>query len=167
MSGNTPHIPPETAAEKARSNLTRMSLVFLAMAGVIAFYIGTGRVQLNEPVELTARIAQPTSWSQTGPLTLDVVVTLANNTDEPLPLEVASQCDIFRWFVTDGDRNFVQSQRNEETCVDVPVRGELEGKHTISGEYSLSLDPARMPRGDYILFLRYWGHEIREPVTID
>ncbi|MBO6633427.1 hypothetical protein [Parvibaculum sp.] len=155
------------AADKAGSNLTRMSLVFLAMGGVIAFYIGTGRVQLNDPVELTASISQPNTWTETGPLALDVSVTLANNTEEPLPLEVASQCDTFRWFLTDEDQNFVQSQRGEETCVEVPVRGELEGKHTISGSYTLTLDTSRVEPGNYILFLKYWGHELREPITID
>jgi hypothetical protein len=155
------------AADKAGSNLTRMSLVFLAMGGVIAFYIGTGRVQLNDPVELTASISQPNTWTETGPLALDVSVTLANNTEEPLPLEVASQCDTFRWFLTDEDQNFVQSQRGEETCVEVPVRGELEGKHTISGNYTLTLDTSRVEPGNYILFLKYWGHELREPITID
>lgn len=155
------------AADKAGSNLTRMSLVFLAMGGVIVFYVGTGRVQLNDPVELTASISQPNTWTETGPLSLAVGVTLANNTEEPLALETGSQCDIFRWFLTDGDQNFVQSQRNEETCVEVPVRGELEGKHTISGDYTLTLDPSRAKPGDYILFLKYWGYELRENVTID
>jgi len=155
------------AADKAGSNLTRMSLVVLAVAGVIVFYIGTGRVSLSEPVELTANISQPNTWTETGPLSLDVGVTLANNTEEPLALETSSQCDIFRWFLTDEDQNFVQSQRGEETCVDVPVRGEIEGKHTISGNYTLTLDPSRVKPGDYILFLKYWGHERREPITID
>lgn len=162
-----PEKNPRDAASTASSNLTRMSLVFVAMAGVIAFYIGTGRVQLNDPVELTTRISQPATWTQAGPVTLDVAVTLANNTEEPLPLEVASQCETFRWFLTDAEQNFVQSQRGEETCVEVPVRGELEGKHTISGNYTLTLDPSRVKPGDYILFLKYWGHETREPVTID
>ncbi len=158
---------PRDAASKAGSNLTRMSLVFLAMGGVIAFYVGTGRVQLNEPVELTASVSQPNTWTEAGPLPLEVGVTLANNTQEPLALETGSQCDIFRWFLTDEDQNFVQSQRGEETCVEVPVRGELEGNHTISGNYTLTLDTSRVKPGDYILFLKYWGHEIREPITID
>ena len=156
---------PNEAAQNARSNLVRMSLVFVAMAGVIAFYVGTGRVQLNEPVELTANVTQPRSWTETGPLTLAVSVTLANNTGEAMPLEIGSQCNIFRWFLTDRDQNFVQSQRGDEACLDVPMRGELEGKHSISGEYTLELDPARVKPGDYILFLNYWGIERLEPIT--
>ncbi|MEQ8378163.1 hypothetical protein [Parvibaculum sp.] len=155
------------AAARAGNNLTRISLVFLAVAGVIVFYVGTGRISLSEPVELTANISQPNTWTETGPLSLDVTVTLANNTEEPLALETGSQCDIFRWFLTDEDQNFVQSQRGEETCVEVPVRGELEGNHTISGNYTLPLDTSRVKPGDYILFLKYWGHERREPITID
>ncbi|MBX3447349.1 MAG: hypothetical protein KF765_11400 [Parvibaculaceae bacterium] len=161
-----PSRDPNEAALNARSNLIRMSLVFMAMAGVIAFYIGTGRVQLNDPVELTVQVTQPRSWTEAGPLTLAVNVTLANNTGEAMPLEIDSQCKIFRWFLTDRDQNFVQSQRGDEACVDVPMRGELEGKHSISGEYELELDPSRVKPGDYILFMNYWGNERREPVTI-
>ncbi|MBC7103464.1 MAG: hypothetical protein H5U13_09645 [Parvibaculum sp.] len=157
---------PDSAAEKARSNMMRLGLVAVAMAGVIAFYVLTGRVDLNEPVELTACVTQPATWTESGPLTLGVAVTLANNTDEPLPLSLASQCDIFRWFLTDEDQNLVQSQRSDEPCVDLPMQGNLEAKHNISGEFTLTLDPARVKPGRYILFMRYWGHEHREPVTV-
>lgn len=144
-----------------------MSLVFMAMAGVIAFYVGTGRVQLNEPVELTATVSQQQKWTESGPLALKVNVTLANNTGEPMPLEAANTCEIFRWFLTDEDRNFVQAQRDEEVCIAVPVRDQLEGKHQVSGEYELALDTSRVKSGRYILFIKYWGNELREPVTLD
>lgn len=159
--------PPKEAASLASSNLIRMALVVLAMAAVVAYFLGTGRVQLNEPIELTARISQPKTWTEAGPLTLNVGVTLANNREEPLPLETSSQCSIFRWFLTDDDRNFIQSQRGDDACIEVPVRGELEGNHTVSGEYTLTLDPARVKPGQYILFLNYWDHELREKVTIN
>lgn len=158
---------PKDVASEASSNLIRMALVVLAMVGVVVYFISTGRVQFNEPVELTARIAQPTTWTETGPLTLTVGVTLVNNQDEPLQLETSSQCNIFRWFLTDDNRDFIQSQRADDACIDVPVRGELEGKHTISGEYTLTLDPARVKPGDYIIFLNYWGHELRQKLTIN
>jgi hypothetical protein len=32
--------------------------------------------------------------------------------------------------------------------------------------FVLDLDPSRVRPGDYLLFLRYWGHEATEPVTI-
>ena len=158
---------PSEAAQNARSNLIRMSLVFMAMAGVIAFYIGTGRVQLNDPVELTARIAQQQAWTETGPLSLKVNVTLANNTGEAIPLEAGNNCEIFRWFLTDEDRNFIQAEREEEICFAVPVRDQLQGKHQVTGEYILTLDPGRVAPGRYILFMQFWGNELREPVKID
>lgn len=158
---------PSEAAQNARSNLVRMSLVFMAMAGVIAFYVGTGRVQLSEPVELTARIAQQQAWTETGPLSLKVNVTLANNTGEAMPLEAANNCEIFRWFLTDEDRNFIQAERDEEICFAVPVRDQLQGKHQVTGEYILTLDPGRVAPGRYILFIKFWGNELREPVKID
>ncbi|MDX5366831.1 MAG: hypothetical protein LPK88_10350 [Alphaproteobacteria bacterium] len=162
----TPRDPGEAAAN-ARSNLIRMSLVFMAVAGVIAFYVGTGRVQMNDPVELTARIAQQQVWTEDGPLELKVNITLANNTGEPIPLEAENNCTIFRWFLTDEDRNFVQAQRDEDVCIAVPVRDQLQGKHQVAGEYMLPLDTARVKPGRYILFMKYWGNELREPITID
>lgn len=158
---------PSEAAQNARSNLVRMSLIFMAMAGVIAFYVGTGRVQLSEPIELTARIAQQQAWTEAGPLELKVNVTLANNTGEPIPLEAGNNCEIFRWFLTDEDRNFVQAQRDEEICFAVPVRDQLMGKHQVTGEYMLGIDTGRVKPGRYILFIKFWGNELREPVKID
>lgn len=158
--------PPDPASE-AGSNMMRIAFVVLGMVGVIAFFIVTGRVEMNEPVELTASITQPLTHKPGEPLLLEVAVVLANNTEEPLPLALPSQCDIFRWFIADSERDLVQSQRDDEPCVELPVTGELEAKHTMSGTYTLKLDPARVAPGDYILFIRYWGHEIREPVTIN
>ena len=60
----------ESAAQKAQSNMMRLGLVAVAMAGVIAFYVLTGRVDLGEPVELTASVTQPATWTESGPLTL-------------------------------------------------------------------------------------------------
>lgn len=154
-------------AGEAGRNMMRLAMVVLSVVGVIAFFIVTGRVEMGEPVELTLRVSQPQTWTADGPLDLQVAPTLANNTDEPLALSLASQCDIFRWFVTDEDRNLVQSQRDDEACVDLPVKGELEAKHTMSGDYTLKLDPARVKPGSYILFIRYWGYETRESVTVD
>lgn len=160
-------IPPSDPVGEASRNMMRIALVVLSIVGVIAFFIVTGRVELNEPVELTVTVTQPATWTADAPLELRVAPVLANNTDEPLPLQLSSQCDIFRWFVTDPDQNLVQSQRGDEPCVDLPVKGELEAKHTMSGDYTLKLDSTRVKPGDYILFIRYWGHELREPLTID
>lgn len=158
---------PSEAAQNARSNLVRMSLIFMAMAGVIAFYVGTGRVQLSDPIELTARVAQQQAWTEAGPLELGVKVTLANNTGEAIPLEADNNCGIFRWFLTDEDRNFVQAQRDDEICFAVPVRDQLQGKHQVTGDYTLVLDTGRVKPGRYILFMKFWGIELREPVKID
>ncbi|ABS64486.1 hypothetical protein Plav_2879 [Parvibaculum lavamentivorans DS-1] len=159
--------PTTEAAEEAGRNMMRFALVALAMVGVVMFFIVTGRVDMSEPVELTARLSQPATYSATSLTTLDVSLTLANNTDEALPLELRSQCDIFRWFVTDEDKNLVQSQRDDEPCVNLPVTGALEPKTNMTGNYTLNLDPTRVTPGDYILFIRYWGYEIREPLTIN
>lgn len=159
--------PPPDAAGEAGRNMMRFSLVVLAMVGVVMFFVVTGRVDMSEPVELTATVTQPATWNAAAPLELEVVLTLANNTEEALPLELPSQCEIFRWFLADKDKNLVQSQRDDEPCVDIPIKGALEPKHNMTGNYTVKLDPARVPPGDYILFIRYWAHELREPITIN
>ncbi|MCF8470677.1 MAG: hypothetical protein K9G30_07825 [Parvibaculum sp.] len=159
-------LPHDPAGEASR-NMMRIALVVLSMVGVVAFFVVTGRVEMNEPIELSAEVTQPRTHSEDAPLTLEIALILANNTDELLPLSIGSQCDIFRWFLTDEDQNFVQSQKDGEPCVDLPVKGNLEAKHQMTGSYTLKLDPHRVKPGDYILFVRFWGHELRQPVTID
>lgn len=158
---------PKQAAESAKQNLMRLAIVVFAVVGVMAFFILTGRVDLTEPIELKVAVTQPLSHRPAEPLELQVAISLVNNTEEPLPLALKSQCDIFRWFVTDKDQNLIQSQRHGEPCLDLPVNGELDAKHSMSGNYTIALDPQRITPGNYILFMRYWGYESRERLKID
>ncbi|WP_339834103.1 hypothetical protein [uncultured Parvibaculum sp.] len=163
-------VPPPRqpdVADTAGRNMMRIGLVAMAVVGVVTFFIATGRVQLEEPLVVTATPVQVEPWRADAPLKLDVEVKIANNSDEGLPLNVDSQCEIFRWIVLDAENEFVQSQSGNEPCVDLPVSGFLDPKHSLTGAYALELDPARVRPGDYRLFARYWGYEIRQPFTIE
>jgi hypothetical protein len=100
-------------------------------------------------------------------LTLNVDMRLQNNEEEGLPLKADSQCEIFRWFVADTENNLVQSQGSDGVCVDLPVTGFLDPKHALTSSYTLTLDPRRVRPGSYTLFIRFWGYELREPLTIN
>jgi hypothetical protein len=150
----------------AGRNMMRIGLVAMSMVGVVTFFIVTGRVDLEEPLVVTATPVQVASWRADAPLKLDVEMKIANNSKEGLPLEAASQCEIFRWFVVDTNDDLVQSQSGSEPCVELPVSGFLDPKHSLTGAYALELDPNRVKPGDYRLFARYWGYEVRQSFTI-
>ena len=65
--------------------MMRIALVVLSMVGVVAFFIVTGRVEMNEPIELSAEVTQPRTHSEVAPLTLEIALIRANNNDEQLP----------------------------------------------------------------------------------
>ncbi|MEX2248076.1 MAG: hypothetical protein WD671_00465, partial [Parvibaculum sp.] len=150
----------------AGRNMMRIGLVAMSMVGVVTFFIVTGRVDLEEPLVVTATPVQVASWREDAPVKLDVEMKIANNSKEGLPLEAASQCEIFRWIVLDAESEFVQSQTGGEPCVELPVSGFLDPKHSLTGAYTLELDPTRVKPGEYRLLARYWGYEVRQPFTI-
>lgn len=166
MSRVPPSRDPNDVADSAGRNMMRIGLVAMAVVGVVTFFIATGRVELDEPLVVTATPVQVGTWIAGAPVKLDVEVQIVNNSDEGLPLEVSSQCEIFRWIVLDAESEFVQSQSGGEACVEVPVSGFLDPKHSLTGAYTLELDPARVKPGEYRLLARYWGHEIRQPFTV-
>lgn len=163
-------VPPSRepdAADTAGRNMMRIGLVAMAVVGVVTFFIATGRVQLDEPLVVTATPVQVEPWREDAPLKLDVEMKIVNNSDDGLPLEAASQCEIFRWIVLDAESEFVQSQGEGDACVDLPVSGFLDPKHSLTGAYALELDPKRVRPGDYRLLARYWGYEVRQSFTIE
>lgn len=150
--------PPQADLGKRMMN---QALVVLAMVGVIAFFIYSGNVEMDEPVSLTVETTQPAG----EPLRLNVAVKLTNNTKDGIALTVPTQCDVFNWFLTGKDKEFVQSKK-DETCAQQTVSTWLDAKHAMSENFVLDLDPARVKPGDYLLFLRYWGHEATAEVAI-
>ncbi|GEM_PF-1154850 len=167
MSRVPPSRDPNDVADSAGRNMMRIGLVAMAVVGVVTFFIATGRVELEEPLVVTATPVQVGTWVAGAPVKLDVEVKIANNSNEGLALEVASQCDIFRWIVLDAESEFVQSQAGGDACIDLPVSGFLDPKHSLTGAYALELDPKRVTPGDYRLLVRYWGYEVRRSFTIE
>ncbi|MDR3499971.1 MAG: hypothetical protein P4L72_12185 [Parvibaculum sp.] len=144
--------------------MMNMAVVMLATVGVIAYFIYTGNVQPDEPVKLVVTTEQG-AVAADGQIPFGLTVRLENNTKDGLVLTAPTQCDVFRWFITNTNKEFVQSQATG-MCAQVVVTNYLEGNHAMTEKYTLELDPARVKPGEYLLFVRYWGHELTQPLTI-
>lgn len=156
---------PKTPSDLGK-RMMNMSFAMLAAIGVIAYFIYTGAVKPDEPVTLTLTTEQPEASSADKPIKLDLTVRLENNTEETQALTASTQCDVFRWFLTDDKKEFVQSQADDKVCAQVTVSTALAARHIMTEKFPIELDPRRVHPGDYRLFIRYWGHEANAAVTI-
>lgn len=152
-------------ADLGQRMMTQAFAVF-AIVSVIAYFIYSGNVELDDPVTLAVTATQVDPSVPGKPFSLNLVLKLTNNTKEGVALTSPTQCDVLRWFVTGKDREFVQSQNADDTCPKVTVSNWLDAKHSINEKLVLQLDPARVRPGEYLIFVRYWGHEVQEPITI-
>jgi len=146
-------------AQDIGRRMMTQALVVLAMCGLIVYFIYSGNVQLDDPVSLKVALTQGTPASPGGSIPLTVNITFANNTDKGMALSAPSQCDVFNWFVTGTDKEFVQSKEDPENCPKLAVTTYLESKHEMKETFKIALDPKRVHPGDYLFFVRYWGHE--------
>ena len=142
------------------------AIAMLAVVGVIAYFIYTGKLQPDEPVSFTVTPTQTGTLESGKPIAVDIAVRLENNSKEGLVLNAPTQCDVFRWFLTDKEREFVQAQNDESVCAQVMVSSYLDAQHAMTENFPIALDPQRVKAGEYRLFVRYWGHEMDVPLTI-
>jgi hypothetical protein len=155
--------PPQPDLGKRMMN---QALAVLAMVGVIAYFVYAGNIEPEETVSLEVTTGQTADAVPGQPIRLDVALKLANNTKQGIALTVPTQCDVFNWFLTGRDKEFVQSKKEDAPCAKQTVSTWLDANHTMNETFTLELDPARVKPGDYLLFLRYWGHEARKEITI-
>lgn len=146
--------------------MMNMSIAMLAAVGVIAYFIYTGAVQPDEPVKLIVTGIERNAAQPGKPIEMDISVRLENNGKEGISLTAPTQCDVFRWFITDKNKEFVQSQTDQQVCAQVTVSTYLEKDHAMNETFPVELDPKRVKPGEYLLFVRYWGHEANTPITI-
>ncbi len=146
--------------------MMNQALAVLAMVGVIIYFLYAGNVQPDEPVTFGTTVTQASATAPGQPIKLDVALTLTNNTKDGIALTVPTQCEVFNWFLTDTDKEFVQSKNEEPDCPKQTVSTWLDGKHAMNETFTLDLDPNRVKPGTYLLFLRYWDHKTIERVTI-
>lgn len=146
--------------------MINMSFAVLAAVGVIVYFIYTGHVKPDEPVTLTLTTSQAEAAVPGKPIKVDLNVRLENNEDKGISLTVGTRCDVFRWFLTDANKEFVQSQTEDQICAQVTVSTWLEGRHAMSETFPIELDPKRVKPGEYRLFIRYWGHETNQEISI-
>ena len=156
-------LPPYKDIGKSMMN---QALVVLAMCGVIVYFIYSGNVELDDPISLKVALTQGTPATAGGAIPLTVDITFSNNTKEGMALTSPSQCDVFNWFLTGTDREFVQSKEEAADCPKLTVTTWLESKHAMKESFTVALDPKRVHPGDYLLFVRYWGHETIENLKI-
>jgi hypothetical protein len=156
---------PRTPSDLGK-RMINMSFAMLAAVGVIVYFIYTGAVKPDEPVTLTVTTEQPEASAAGKPIKVDVTFRLENNTKETQALTAATQCDVFRWFLTDDKREFVQSQAYDKVCAQVTVSTALAARHIMTEKFPIELDPKRVHPGDYRIFVRYWGHETDAAITI-
>ncbi|MES1991125.1 MAG: hypothetical protein V4441_09265 [Pseudomonadota bacterium] len=155
---------PKLAKDLGRTMMNQ-ALVVTGMVLVIFYFVYTGKVAPDEPVtlEITA-IQQPTTPDQGIPFA--ITVKLSNNTKDGISLSMPTQCDMFRWFLTGPDNEFVQAKGENENCPKTSVSTWLEGEKAMQENFVILLDPKRVHPGDYKLAMRYWGHELKKDITI-
>jgi hypothetical protein len=154
--------PPQDLAKR----MMNQALIVIVMVGIIIYFLYTGNVLPDEPVTLEITTSQGTPTVPDGPIPFDVTVVLSNNTKQGMALTVPSECNNFDWFVTGTDNEFVQSQKKPADCPKQTVSTWLDAERAMKENFVLPLDPRRVHPGDYILHMRYWGHEKTYPITI-
>lgn len=154
-----------TPVKDLGKSMMNQAFVVTAMVLLIFYFVYTGKVQPDEPVTLEITATQGTTEPGKD-IPVTVAVKLSNNTKEGMSLTVPTQCDTFNWFLTGPDKEFVQAKGTEDVCPKTAVSTWLEGEKAMQENFVLQLDPARVRPGEYKLFMRYWGHEMTQDITI-
>jgi hypothetical protein len=147
--------------------MMNQALIVLVMIGIIIYFLYSGNVLPDDPVTLEVTTEQSAATAADAPIPFLVTVVLSNNTKEGMALTIPSECDSFDWFVTGTDNEFVQSEKEADDCPKQTVSTWLDGGKAMKETFTLPLDPRRVHPGDYILHMRYWGHETTKPIKIN
>lgn len=155
-----------TPAQDIGRRMMSQALVALSICAVIVYFIYSGKVELDDPISLKVALTQGELAKAGDAIPLTIDITFANNTDEGIALTSPSQCDVFNWFLTGTDREFVQSKEEPADCPKQTVTTWLDAKHAMKESFTVALDPQRVHPGNYLLFVRYWGHENIENLKV-
>lgn len=158
--------PPPAKPSDLGQRMITSSIAIMAIVGVIVYFLYTGAVELDEPVQLTVVAAVPDAATADKPIAVDLALTLENGGKEGIALTAPTACEVFRWFLTDTENEFVQSQADAEVCAQVTVSTYLDGRHAMKETFPIKLDPARVKPGEYRIHVRYWGYETEAPVVV-
>lgn len=158
--------PPPVQPSDLGQRMINSSIAIVAIVGVIAYFVYTGAVEPDEPVQLSVVATAADAATPGKPIAVDIALTLENGGKEGIALTAPTPCDVFRWFLTDTNNEFVQSQTDAEVCAQVTVSAYLEARHAMKETFPIKLDPARVKTGEYRIHVRYWGHEAEAPVVI-
>ena len=139
------------------------TLLWLALIIAIGYAVGRSEFVFNTaPIAVEVETPRTVVIDPATPVAyLPVVAKIKNNTDEPVGLEAPSPCEVFRWFVTTTDGEFVQS-KEKEPCAQLTMNAYLDPGDIAKEQVDVALDATRFtPDSRYILIYRYWGYEDR------
>lgn len=139
------------------------TLLWLALIVAVGYAVGRSEFVFNTgPIAVQVETPRTVVIDPASPIAvLPVVAKIKNNTDEPVALEAPSPCEVFRWFVTSTDGEFVQS-KEKGLCAQVIMNAYLNPDDVAKEQIDIALDAARFsPDSRYILIYRYWGYEDR------
>ncbi|MGV8995882.1 MAG: hypothetical protein ACOH12_02925 [Parvibaculaceae bacterium] len=155
---------PVVAKDLGR-RMMNQALVISGMVFVVFYFVYTGKVAPDQPITLEVTTAQKApAPDKTIPVA--VSLKLSNNTKDGVSLSIPTQCDMFKWVLTDPAGEFVQAKGEGDNCPRTSVSTWLEGGKAMEEKFELMLDPQRVHPGDYKLHLRYWGHEQTQDLVI-
>lgn len=161
-----PKIAEPVVAKDLGRRMMNQALVVTGMIFVIFYFVYTGKVAPDEPMTLEVTTVQGASTGPDKPIPIAVALKLSNNTKQGVPLSIPTQCDMFKWFLTDPAGEFVQAKGEGDDCPKASVNIWLEGEKAMEEKFDLMLDPKRVHPGDYKLHIRYWGHEQTQDLVI-
>lgn len=150
-----------------KRSLTRQwmgrTLLWLALIVAIGYTVGRSEFVFNTaPIAIEVETPRTVVIDPAAPVAyLPIVAKIKNNTDEPVGLEAPNPCEVFRWFVTTTDGEFVQS-KEKEPCTQLIMNAYLNPGDIAKEQVDIALDARRFtPDSRYILIYRYWGYEDR------
>ena len=97
---------------------------------------------------------------------LPLKLILRNPSGRVRPLRPQNVCEIFRWFILDGQSAFVQAFEKDAACVAARIDRALSPWEDSEEMVRIELDRARFkPKNRYFLILSFWGLEAHASFT--
>lgn len=159
---------PESRAELTRRWVGR-TLLWLLLIVAIGYTAGnTDFLFNNEPIAIEVETPRSVTLHEGEQFAvMSVTAKIRNNTDEPVTLQAATPCHVFRWFIAAPNGEFVQSKL-EENCAQLVMSAYLQPGEKAKEQIEIPLDPPRYVAGErYILVYRYWGYEDRVSFRVE
>lgn len=137
-------------------------MIWIAFVGAVAYSARNGGFDfLADEVSLNLEPNRDTvSLAGNEPATIEIKITLKNNTAKSAALTAASACRVFRWQIFSRSGEMMQSKAADDKCPDTPVSAGLGSGQQLQEIYAINLAKTRYKPGtDYQVRIWYWGYE--------